>query len=66
MLIGVSPDPVTIKLPDPQGAGELPIAMTIPLGSFSPPKFMEPLEPADPKVNEIPQASYTVKTMVAI
>lgn len=57
---------VTIKLPEPQGAGEFPIAITIPLGSSAPPRSIGPLDPAWPNAKVMSHSPETVKTMVAM
>ena len=50
--------------PVPQGAGELPIAITNPLGWSVPPRKIDPLDPAFPKVIVICVSAVTVKTIV--
>ena len=52
-----------VSPPAPQGAGESPKAMTIPLGPPSPPKCMAPDAPNIPKVMFMFVSSVTVKTM---
>lgn len=60
------PSEVILNPPRPHGAGESPMAITMPLGSSDPPRSREPEEPKTPKVKEMLVSSDTVKTIVAI
>ena len=61
----VGPLEVTLNPPVLHGAGEFPIAITTPLGSFSPPRSIEPEDPDIPKPKDIFVLPDTVNTIEA-